>query len=107
MSFSLRLCFSLRMSLRGRPRVWSEFTLHSEPVTIKVEGYWNRNKAGGNTAKQSRGPLDTHVLEHLAREEGEACSDKRPAEGVCSNGRCGTVDSIRLEMVSRRKQLTT
>lgn len=89
-----RFCLSLslwRMCFGGIPRIRSEFTLHSESVAIEIEGNWDRNKAGGNTAKQGRGPLHAHILEHLAREQRETCSNKRPTEGVCSNGRCGTL----------------
>lgn len=46
---------------------------NSQFLARESESHGDGDQGSGNAAKERGGPLDAHVLEHLSREEREAC----------------------------------
>lgn len=64
-------------------------TLLSDLRTFEVEPNRHWYEKRGDTAKQSRSPLDTHTFEHLTREKRECSSTKTTQECIRCDSGCG------------------
>lgn len=74
-----------------------ELALLTQPLSEDVEAYRYRNHCSSETSKKCTCPLNTKVVEHLARKERKAGADDGSQEGVGCNGRrrAGTVSNER------------